>query len=568
MKKTPSIPQARLIEAIETIYKALDNSSMGNLNKVDLLHSLAKHLNMVTKELNLTRDEAWVFCLTIMNYVDNHSDTEIADMHRILTCNNLFALGLAPILQALESKGLLMSNRQMDSHDHSLFTAKYWPTMKIVNRIVFGTSYPEVVVAEETELLHYVFGLGQQMSKWRINQTNFYEQLEMLCVAHNHMPFINQLNRLPLAWEEKAAILFLMNAQLKGTGLNIDELNKMVFSGIRDRVNYGVSLRAQTATILKENYAFIRNEGPFDEVMIHLDIKGKELMGLIAPEFADAFDVMFTPSDVLRFIQPDQIRNVTLAFSSEIELEYERLTNMCAPENFQMIRQRLKQKDLKGGLTVLLSGEPGTGKTEMVKQLARKNELPLLQVEMSGIKGMYVGESERGIRSIFVQYAQFAERNHCTPILLLNEADALIGKRMPDLGKANPATVQMLNAMQNILLQELEDFEGILIATTNMPNMFDQAFARRFLHKLDVPRPNQQARQQIWAEKYPTFETSEVRQLAYFDLSGAEINNIAIRIAHQEILEGIEPAFSLVMKLLDSETTLPQERVMGFKMSA
>ena len=59
-----------------------------------------------------------------------------------------------------------------------------------------------------------------------------------------------------------------------------------------------------------------------------------------------------------------------------------------------------------------------------------------------------------------------------TPILLFNESDALIGKRI----NVTSSVDQMNNSMQNILLQELEDFKGILMATTNLTSNLDEAF--------------------------------------------------------------------------------------------
>jgi SpoVK/Ycf46/Vps4 family AAA+-type ATPase len=216
----------------------------------------------------------------------------------------------------------------------------------------------------------------------------------------------------------------------------------------------------------------------------------------------------------------------------------------------------------------LLSGPPGTGKTEMVKQLARRNGLPLVQVEMSAVKGGLVGDSEKNIRSIFQQYSQIKTSEKETPILLLNEADALLGKRNPNLGTSNQAVMQMLNTMQNILLQEMEDFDGILIATTNNERAFDPAFSRRFLHKMTVGLPDAQTREMLWKNKFPMLTANEVQELATYEMSGAEIENIAIRMMQLEILEGTEPSLSDILQLINIETSHRHGKTMGFRMSA
>lgn len=572
MKKTPLVPQVKLIDAVQTIATKMGSSKLTALTKEQVLETLDEPLKLLMKELDLTMDEAWVFSIVLKNHVDTLNDMDVTDMSGLIGCDNLFALSLTPVLFSLVDKGLLMSNFQtmwgVYTYDQSLFKVMYWPTEKMVNRLILGNDIPEIRPLDEVELLECVHEMGQQMSKWRIMHKQFYAQFHLLLSSNHHWPFIDHLTRLDLAQEEKATILLLMRAHLSGKGVSLDELPSMVFGSIRDRVKYVTSLRALTARIVKENYVKIKNEGMFEETMAYLDTKGKELLSLIDPNFNTVIDVAFVPSEELKTIKPEDIRSVDLVFQSPINDEYERLVKMCSIDTFQSIRQRMKNKGMKGGLTVLLSGAPGTGKTEMVKQLARTNGLPLLQVEMSAIKGMYIGESERNIHKVFLQYARIAQDARATPVLLLNEADAIIGKRMSNLGSVNQAVSQMLNAMQNILLQELEDFEGILIATTNMPNMFDPAFARRFLHKLDVPTPNQDVRQRLWAIRFPAFATHELRQLAQYQLSGAEIDNIAVRMAHLEILEGTEPTLLHLLRFAELECPAPQERVMGFKMSA
>lgn len=123
-------------------------------------------------------------------------------------------------------------------------------------------------------------------------------------------------------------------------------------------------------------------------------------------------------------------------------------------------------------------GTPGTGKTETVLQIARKTGRDLIQVNVSEVKSMWVGESEKNIKGIFDDYKQKVKQSVKAPILLFNEADAIIGKRQVG---AERAVEKMENSIQNIILQEIEQLDGILIATTNLAENMDKAFERRFL---------------------------------------------------------------------------------------
>lgn len=91
---------------------------------------------------------------------------------------------------------------------------------------------------------------------------------------------------------------------------------------------------------------------------------------------------------------------------------------------------------------------------------------------------MWVGESEKNIKGIFDDYKQKVKQSVKAPILLFNEADAIIGKRQVG---AERAVEKMENSIQNIILQEIEQLDGILIATTNLAENMDKAFERHFL---------------------------------------------------------------------------------------
>ena len=123
-----------------------------------------------------------------------------------------------------------------------------------------------------------------------------------------------------------------------------------------------------------------------------------------------------------------------------------------------------------------------------------------------------------------------------TPILLFNEADAVIGKRQEG---AERAVEKMENSIQNIILQEMENLDGILIATTNLVQNMDKAFERRFLYKIKFEKPTLEARINIWHEMIPALSESDTQTLASkYDFSGGQIENIARHYAINNILYG------------------------------
>ena len=188
------------------------------------------------------------------------------------------------------------------------------------------------------------------------------------------------------------------------------------------------------------------------------------------------------------------------------------------------------------GFTCLFYGSPGTGKTETVLQLARQTGRDIIQVNVADIKSCWVGESEKNIKNLFDTYREHVKKDTITPILLFNEADALINKRLEG---AQSAVNKMENSILNIILQEMENLDGILIATTNLAQNMDTAFERRFLYKIKFEKPTFDARMNIWRTMIPTLNEEDSRFLANkYDFSGGQIENIARHYTIGKILHG------------------------------
>jgi SpoVK/Ycf46/Vps4 family AAA+-type ATPase len=169
-------------------------------------------------------------------------------------------------------------------------------------------------------------------------------------------------------------------------------------------------------------------------------------------------------------------------------------------------------------------------------QLARQTKRDILLVNVSQIKSMWVGESEKNIKQVFDAYRSIVKERSITPILLFNEADAIIGKRHTG---AERAVDKMENAIQNIILQEMENLDGILIATTNLAQNMDKAFERRFLYKIKFEKPTVEARMSMWHEMIPTLKDDEIRTLATrYNFSGGQVENIARHYTIANILHG------------------------------
>ena len=234
--------------------------------------------------------------------------------------------------------------------------------------------------------------------------------------------------------------------------------------------------------------------------------------------------------------------------------EIQKLISLLSNKNYKKIQGRLEKKGMRKGFACLFSGGPGTGKTETVYQIARKTKRSIMMVDISETKSCFYGESEKKIKGIFDTYRTAVEKSEITPILLFNEADAVIGSRR-EIDNSNPSISQTDNRIQNIILQEIENLPGILIATTNLVQNMDKAFERRFLYKINFDKPSVESRMGIWNSLLPDIDENTAAELSSrFKLSGGQIENIARKTEVDDILNGNNLSKEILVEYCKAET--------------
>lgn len=251
-------------------------------------------------------------------------------------------------------------------------------------------------------------------------------------------------------------------------------------------------------------------------------------------------------------IKPDSFPEKRLIYNLTEQSQIDQLASILSADRFKTVQDRLVAAGLRKGFCILFYGSPGTGKTETVYQLARATGREIMRVDVDRIKSCWVGESEQNMKKLFEQYRKICESSSIKPILLFNEADAVLGTRMEG---AIRAVDKMENALQNIILQEMETFGGIMIATTNLTSNLDKAFERRFLYKVQFCRPTLEAQIKIWQVMLPQMTERDARTLASkFSFSGGEIENISRKYTVSAILSGQEAIdMSMMMEFCQNE---------------
>jgi len=176
------------------------------------------------------------------------------------------------------------------------------------------------------------------------------------------------------------------------------------------------------------------------------------------------------------------------------------------------------------GVSALLHGEPGTGKTLCAEAVAGELGRPLLTASVPALLSRWVGGTEANLERMFARArAQGA-------VLFLDEADSLLGPR--DDGRAQRHDVSAVN----VLLKLVERHQGVVLLATNLPDRLDRALTRRLTYALRFPFPDAGARSAIWRRLLPVdaplaHDVDPDALGRRFALSGGHIKNAVFKAA-------------------------------------
>ncbi len=185
------------------------------------------------------------------------------------------------------------------------------------------------------------------------------------------------------------------------------------------------------------------------------------------------------------------------------------------------------------GLSVLLFGAPGTGKSMCAQVIAHELNLELYRVDLSKVIDKYVGETEKSISMIF------REAKKCNVVLFFDECDTLFAKRSDD-GGSNQASNNNKTAL---LLQEVEAYDGVSVLATNYKHNIDPAFFRRMKYIVEFQFPDPDTREMLWRTTIPKgtplADDVDIRFLAErFEFVGGNIKNCILNAAFLAAADG------------------------------
>ena len=511
-----------VLEAFEYIVELAEKSSLDK----DFFDKAATHIKYASRKLHLTHMQT----VLLAQFVDRSENRciRLSDIAEYTGCRTTKFLRLSDDIDELESKRYIRASRSGDSLSYRV-PAKVLAALRKSQPYI----HQEEPVPDTQAFFDRFNSMMDEKDDDELTYANLLEQTGELLEQIKQTAFARGLHRCGLSNDDRLLFIFMAHLFVENDDDNIcfhdiddlyddDEIPSWCKRKLRSH---------QSALFDKNLIENVSEDGMARSDRFRLTDHAKE-------ELLGELNLNSIGRSTKGLILHSTLSSKDLIYNSGEAGQIAELSSILSEQRFNDVQARLEKAGMRKGFCCIFYGAPGTGKTETVYQIARQTGRDIMRVDVDKIKSCWVGESEKNIKSLFDRYRNICKNSSLAPILLFNEADAVLGVRMEG---ASHAVDKMENSIQNIILQEMETLEGIMIATTNLTTNLDKAFERRFLYKIRFDKPSVDSRTKIWQTMLKGISENDAKTLATeFDLSGGEIENIARRHSVNAILTGID----------------------------
>lgn len=524
-------------KAMSAVYQSLNDSKL-RIKKTKAYSAAMENLKTL---YNLNQTQIWILCLACERYFECEDSITFKNISSELDVPVMSIISWKKEIEFLIEHGFL---------EHSGRNGGVQPINDFSESIYNNTEYIPQAKKEDDDIdfISYMADLYESRRGEDMSARSIQRELRLYERAHSHLEVVKRVSDELEDPNYRFFVYDVASDVLKGGDSYLNATISDLYDG-GERYNIATEMMEEKHELFQKGLVEFVKKGNLSDATITLSDKGRKL---VLGEKAFLFEDSINDKNL---IKTDCIKEKQLFYSPENQKEIDRLKEALQEEKLKGIQRRLKDDGLPVGVAVLLYGAPGTGKTESVMQIAKETGRSIIHVDISEAKSAWFGESEKRVKKIFTSYrnsCELAERKgELMPILLFNEADALISKRKND---TSGNCAQTENAIQNIILEELENLKGIFIATTNLASNMDSAFERRFLFKIKFENPSTEAKTSIWMNKLSWLDKGSATEFAReYDFSGGQIDNIVRKIAMNEVITGERPEISDIRDMCNCE---------------
>ena len=528
-----------LLSAVCQVVEVVRNSH----NDPRIYEAAARPIAYIKDLLCLTEKQVVAYAIVMDMYYDNQIST--IDIARCLDITPLKAMTFRADLEELCRRNYLVENFDEDATDKSFSVTREAIASLQQNCAI---CYRSAIVESTEDWFSALNKIVSARCNRRIDYETLCMRIEGLIKQNDKLPMIKRWKSKEgrLSTEEKMLFFWVCCMVVcDGYEVMVPENFRKLYSDISVARTQRRTLASGANGLIKSGLLRIAKSGEQRAKDTY------ELTPWVVNVMLGELELETATSSTQDIIDYSSITAKQLYYNEKEKVAIDQLAALLQPARFEEVRNELVNQGFRKGFACLFHGAPGTGKTETVLQLARATGRNLMQVNISDIKSMWVGESEKNIKAIFTRYRRLVDESEVAPILLFNEADAIIGKRLENVQRS---VDKMENSMQNIILEEIEKLDGILIATTNLTCNMDPAFERRFLYKIEFEKPTVEVKSAIWQTMLAGLSYEDAAVLASkYDFSGGQIENIARKSVVSKIITGEDFTLNSLIGHCDTE---------------
>ena len=506
-----------------------------------------KTVKEIQKELNITIDEAMVLSIIMSYQIQDTYSTSFDTLKKDFKLQSDEYLKYLNIAYKLEKKGFIALAEERRRGRSSRISPEFNVDDMIFNKLILGYDYLDDV--DFSDIYSVVKVIAELIYKKDDKKLTEFRLVSEANRVFDKLDIKEEFTKAILKYstKEKLLLMYLIYEYIDGnSGERANRICEIFFDDLSHRARYLESILKEELDIFKDKLVQLEERSGLFDSSTDIQLTPKAIALLLQSKDKNKkqeFKAQFTKHIKFNSLKKE------IFLDERVARDINQLKDVCSSKNFNKIVKDLKKANLPSGIVSIFYGFAGTGKTASVYEIAKLTKRDVLQVDISSIQSKWVGESEKNTKAIFDEYYKACEILKSKPILLFNEADAIISKRLD----VNDAVGQMNNTMQNILLEELENFDGIFMATTNLIDNMDDAFSRRFLNKIKFDRPTAKTREHIWKSKLPELEDKIYEKLSKYDLSGGQIENVTRKYLINKILNQKEFDFDEILEYIKEE---------------
>ena len=384
----------RLLESIGQVYELSKDSKL-DAAFFEILDVELKHISDYFK---VSRNQSLIIAMVfVMNYKGDTVD--LKDLIDHFQCNPMKLLEFSDDFDTLFAKGILKKQISPRRFRLALSSEQFTINETITEAILNNKPMPDVnrqEVKDGIELLEKLIMFGKDRDDDAMTTFELFAQTKELISTHLHFPLIKKIHDYEFDIKDTYLLVCMIWETISGSETtDIGRTTTRIFDNPSERINYIQKILSGDNQLVRQNFVEIVESDFFNDTELKLSESSLKML--------QEFGLRLFANKKRRnsILEPGKINPKVLYFNESERKQLDLLKTLLEEDNFRQTQLRLQSKGFPKGITALLHGLPGTGKTETVLQVAKDTNREIVKVDISQSKSMWFGESEKIIKSIF-----------------------------------------------------------------------------------------------------------------------------------------------------------------------